>query len=80
MFQTKFFGYTIILFLAVCLSAKAQTLIPGIDVQHYDFAIRLSDENDTINGVATIKIRFLKDVNGFELNRRKMERGCWYQQ
>jgi len=73
MFQTKFFGYTIILFLAVCLSAKAQTLIPGIDVQHYDFAIRLSDENDTINGVATIKIRFLKDVNGFELNLVKQK-------
>lgn len=51
-----------------CLSAKAQVSFPDLDVQHYNFSIRLNDENDTIKGQAIVKIKFLKDVNAFKLN------------
>ena len=59
--------YIILIFLS-SLSAKAQNMADLIDVQHYDFAIRLSDDNDTIKGEATVKIRFLKDAPSFFLN------------
>jgi aminopeptidase N len=68
MIRKKAPGYFLVMFLAVCLYTKAQTSIPGIDVQHYDFSIHLSDDNDTIKGFATVQIKFLKDVKGFELN------------
>jgi aminopeptidase N len=54
--------------LAGCLLVKAQTGIPVTDVQHYNFAIRLSDKDDIIKGEATVKIKFLKDVSSFQLN------------
>src|SRR5471030_24737 len=57
--------------LLCCLAAKAQTQFPSIDVQHYRFAIQLNDENDTIKGQAKIRIKFLKDVNAFQLNLAK---------
>jgi aminopeptidase N len=55
-----------------CVAAKAQVAFPGIDVQHYSFTIRLNDENDTIKGQATIRIRFLKDMKAFQLNLVKI--------
>jgi aminopeptidase N len=58
--------FLLVMFCSV--SAKAQVSFPAIDVQHYNFSIRLNDENDTIKGQAIIKIKFLKDVNAFKLN------------
>jgi len=49
-------------------SAKAQTIFPDIDVQHYTFALTLNDDNNNISGVATIEIKFLNDVSRFQLN------------
>ena len=49
-------------------NGRAQTQFPAIDIQHYNFSIRLNDENDTIKGQAIVKIKFLKDVNAFKLN------------
>jgi aminopeptidase N len=49
-------------------SLKAQVQFRAIDVQHYNFAIQLNDANDTIKGQATVGIKFLKDVNAFQLN------------
>ncbi len=42
-----------------------------IDVQHYNFELKLSDENDTLKGQATITVKFLKDVNNFHLDLAK---------
>jgi aminopeptidase N len=55
-----------------CLSAKAQVSFPGIDIQHYNFSIRLNDENDTIKGQAIVKIKFLHNVKAFQLNLVKV--------
>jgi aminopeptidase N len=52
--------------------AKAQDVVPVIDVQHYNFALTLSDENDTIKGIATVKVRFLQDAGSFQLNLVKL--------
>ncbi len=57
-----------VLILFCCVSAKAQMPFSSIDVQHYNFVIQLNDANDTIKGQATVKIKFLKDVNSFGLN------------
>ena len=46
--------------------------IPGfsqnIDVEHYRFQIQLSDENNKINGIATIFVAFLQPAKEFSLN------------
>jgi len=57
-----------LLIIFYCLPLQAQIQFPAIDVLHYNFAIRLNDGNDTIKGRATITIKFLKDVNSFQLN------------
>jgi aminopeptidase N len=79
MVQTKKAGklhlYFLFLLLFGCFSAKAQSSFPAIDVQHYRFAIQLNDINDTIKGQAKIRIRFLKDVNAFQLNFVKTNSG-----
>ncbi len=59
--------YLLFLLLLVS-SAKAQTIFPDIDVQHYTFAITLNDEDNNITGKATIDIKFLSDVSQFKLN------------
>jgi len=59
--------YTFFLLLLVS-SAKAQTIFPNIDVQHYTFAITLNDNDNRISGKATIEIKFLSDVAQFKLN------------
>ena len=57
------------IFIVLCgFSAKAQTQFAAIDVQHYNFAIQLNEENDIIKGQATVSIKFLKDVSSFQLN------------
>ena len=50
------------------LAVNAQNQLSAIDVQHYTFSLRLNDANDTIKGEAIIRVRFLKDVNSFQLN------------
>jgi len=60
--------YLLFGFLICSLSLKAQTQFSSIDVQHYNFAIRLNDQNDTIKGQAIVTIKFLKDVSTFQLN------------
>jgi aminopeptidase N len=54
--------------LLVVSSAKAQTIFPDIDIQHYTFAITLNDENNSISGKGTIDIKFLNNVSQFKLN------------
>jgi aminopeptidase N len=41
----------------------AQLPTNGIDVQHYDFSIRLNDSNNIIKGNAAITTKFTKQVN-----------------
>lgn len=58
----------VLLGLMTFLVAKAQTAAPVFDVQHYRFAIQLTDANDTLKGQAKVRIKFLKDVNSFQLS------------
>ena len=55
-------------FLFASLSAQAQ--VPGatIDVQHYNFALQLTDADNAIKGQATVAIRFVKDATSFSLD------------
>lgn len=56
---------------AVCLftlSITAQRPNALIDVQHYTYALTLSDDNDQLKGKATIDILFLKDAKTFSLD------------
>ena len=39
-----------------------------IDVQHYEFKLELNDQNDKIRGLATVDIKFNKDINEFSLD------------
>jgi aminopeptidase N len=65
----------IILF-SVSLTAKAQVPGSAIDVQHYNFAIRLNDDNNIIKGTATITVEFLKKTDSFPINLvKKNSRG-----
>jgi aminopeptidase N len=48
--------FALFLFIGSFVSAQQN----NIDVLHYRFSIGLNDKNDTINGLAEIKVRFLK--------------------
>jgi aminopeptidase N len=48
--------------------ALAQVYNPVIDVQHYDFSLRLNDENNIIRGDAAITVEFRTDARQFELD------------
>jgi len=56
------------LLICICTVAKAQSPGATIDVQHYNFAIRLNDQNDTIKGQADIALKYLKDAGSFQVN------------
>jgi len=71
----RFYLYLLFTLFISYLPAGAQVAFPAIDVQHYNFLIRLSDESDTIKGEATVRIKFLKSVNGFQLNLVKENKG-----
>ncbi|HZY36468.1 MAG TPA: M1 family metallopeptidase [Mucilaginibacter sp.] len=60
--------YLCVSFLLFCFSANAQVPFTNIDVLHYTFGIKLTDENDTIKGRANVELKFLKDVHFFMLN------------
>ncbi len=49
-------------------SAQAQPPGAIIDVQHYTFALQLNDQNDIIQGQATIAVKFLKDSKSFRID------------
>jgi len=59
--------YLSFLFLMFGFAVNAQD-VPFFDVQHYNFAIQLSDKSDTIKGQATVELKFLKDAGSFALN------------
>jgi len=61
-------GLLFLFTLLLAVGSRAQVQFPAIDVQHYTFAIRLNDSNDTIQGAAVVTVRFLKAVKGFQLN------------
>jgi aminopeptidase N len=48
------------------IRSSAQAYNPIIDVQHYDFSLRLTDDNDRIEGDAAISVQF-----------RKTAPSCW---
>lgn len=56
------------------LSATAQVPGAAIDVQHYGFTLQLNDKNDIITGKAEVTLRFLKDVNSFDLDLVKQNK------
>jgi aminopeptidase N len=60
----------LLLFICCIFSFSIKAQVPGsaIDVQHYNYAIQLNDENNNIKGEATISVKFLKNVTSFQLN------------
>jgi aminopeptidase N len=56
----------IYIFTLSALSGKAQS--PSIDVQHYSFAIQLTDASDTIKGQAIVQVKFLTNADKLQLN------------
>lgn len=61
-----YFGSALVLFSSQI--TKAQVTFPNIDVQHYTFAVTLTDANDIIKGKASVTIKYLGDVKESELN------------
>lgn len=64
----KGYLYSLFALLLFGISARAQTVFPYMDVQHYTFALTLNDANNNINGQASVTIKFLNNVPGFQLN------------
>ena len=64
----KLLLYPLSLLIVFCFPAKAQVPNSPIDVQHYNFAIQLTDASDTIKGQADITVKFLKDAPSFDIN------------
>lgn len=42
--------------------------LASIDIQHYKFELQLNDQNDRINGIANVTVRFLKGLDQFTLD------------
>lgn len=59
--------------LFIYVSVKAQSPDAIIDVQHYNFYIRLNDQNDTIKGKAALDVKFLKDAGSFSIKLVKQK-------
>ena len=65
-------------FLATCMMMGSLAVIAQetiIDVQHYQFQLSLSDASDTISGVATIHVKFLKPADQFTIDLKNISRG-----
>lgn len=50
------------------MAQKHYERMEKIDVQHYEFKLELNDQNDKISGIATVDIKFNKDINDFSLD------------
>ena len=66
--MNKFCFYLLCFFVVINMSVKAQSPGAVIDVKHYEFAISLNDQTDTIKGNAAISLSFLKDAGSFKIN------------
>lgn len=53
--------------------AESYTLVPGVDVLHYDFKIALSDESDTIKGKATINFNLGENVRYLKIDLTQVD-------
>ncbi len=54
-------------------AANAQSPNATIDVQHYNFALQLSDESNVIKGQAEITVKYLKDASSFNIDLVKKD-------
>lgn len=61
-------SFLLILLSITVFAQKHHTRLSQIDIQHYRFELQLNDESDRINGIATVSVRFLKDIDGFSLD------------
>src|SRR5690606_33725289 len=65
-------------FLANCMMLGSLAAIAqetSIDVQHYQFQLTLTDASDTIEGITTIHIKFLKPTEEFAIDLKNISRG-----
>ena len=60
------------LFFFTYSSLEAQ---PAIDVQHYRFELALSDANDTLHGITTVRMKTVKPLTSITLNLHNIENG-----
>jgi aminopeptidase N len=58
------------LFISIGFAFKIAAQAPGatIDVQHYNFALKLNDADNSIKGEATITVKFLKNASSFNID------------
>ena len=67
-----------IIFLAFCTMLVSINIFAqqsSIDVEHYQFQLSLTDESDTISGVANIHVKFLKSTDQFSIDLKNISRG-----
>ena len=57
------------------LAQRHYERLASIDIQHYKFELQLNDENDRINGIASVSIKFLKDQPNFMLDLVNVSEG-----
>ncbi|MGN6295253.1 MAG: M1 family metallopeptidase [Ginsengibacter sp.] len=71
--MNKFLSSLLFLFTSTSLFAQMPT--NGLDVQHYDFYIRLNDSNNVVQGKAIITTAFIKPVDAviFDLVNKKSD-------
>ncbi len=67
----SFLAITWLLIALTGFSAYTQPTIPPLDVQHYTFNLTLNDDNNNIDGQATITVKFLKSTSLFVLDLTK---------
>ena len=61
--------YTFIILLSFPLMAQHnEKTLDTIDVQNYNFSLKLSDDTNNIEGLAVVSVTFKKEVNGFFLD------------
>jgi len=60
--------WTLLFPVLVCTRILGQSYNPGIDVQHYDFSLQVSDTSDRIIGEAIVTVQFKTPSDSFHLD------------
>jgi aminopeptidase N len=62
--------FSVLLLLSTLFTSAVFAQAPGvvIDIKHYTFDIKLNDADNNIEGTATVTVRFLNAVDGFNLD------------
>lgn len=59
---TKLLPYSFLLLSLTSAAQNKNVYEPSMDVQHYDFTLEVSDDNDELKGIATTTVKFMQEV------------------